>query len=108
MGEVWKAHDTRLDRVVAIKMLLRSRPGARSDYTGRERFRHEALALSRLSPEGIATVFDFESEGDYDLLVMEFVGGGTLESRLKDGPLPLEQVISLGAAAADALDHAHR
>ena len=108
MGEVWKAHDTRLDRVVAIKMLLRSTLGAPGDDTGRERFRQEALALSRLSHEGIATVFDFESDGDYDLLVMEFVAGGTLESRLKDGPLALEQVISLGGAAADALDHAHR
>ncbi len=49
---------------------------------GRERFRREALTLSRLSHPGIATVFDFDSEGDHEFLVMEFVPGGTLESRL--------------------------
>jgi eukaryotic-like serine/threonine-protein kinase len=107
MGEVWKAHDARLDRIVAIKMLLRGGPGSPGDEAGRERFRREALALSRLSHEGIATVFDFDSEGDQDFLVMEFVPGGTLESRLKDGPLPLGQIQTLGATAADALEHAH-
>jgi serine/threonine-protein kinase len=105
MGEVWKAHDPRLDRIVAIKMLLR---GALSDDAGRERFRREALALSRLSHDGIATVFDFDSEGDHDFLVMEFVPGGTLESLLREAPLPIAQIQSLGAAAADALEHAHR
>jgi len=104
MGEVWKAHDGRLDRIVAIKMLLRS---ALTNDAGRERFRREALTLSRLSHAGIATVFDFDSEGDHELLVMEFVPGGTLESRLRDGPLPVVQLQSLGAAVADALEYAH-
>lgn len=98
MGEVWKAHDGRLDRVVAVKMLLRS---ALSNDAGRERFRREALTLSRLSHAGIATVFDFDSEGDHELLVMEFVPGGTLESRLREGPLPLTQLQTLGAAVAE-------
>jgi serine/threonine-protein kinase len=53
-------------------------------------------------------VFDFDSEGDHDFLVMEFVPGGTLESRLREGPLPLVQIQSLGAEVADALEHAHR
>src|SRR6185436_19969202 len=97
MGEVWKAHDGRLDRIVAVKMLLRS---ALSNDAGHERFRREALTLSRLSHAGIATVFDFDSEGDHELLVMEFVPGGTLESRLREGPLPLVQLQSLGAAVA--------
>ena len=61
-----------------------------ADDTHHERFRREALTLSRLSHSGIATVFDFESAGDHDLLVMEFVPGGTLESRLREGPLPLD------------------
>jgi eukaryotic-like serine/threonine-protein kinase len=104
MGEVWKAHDGRLDRIVAVKRLLR---GALSNDAGRERFRREALTLSRLSHAGIATVFDFDSEGDHELLVMEFVPGGTLESRLREGPLPLVQLQSLGAAVADALEYAH-
>jgi serine/threonine protein kinase/tetratricopeptide (TPR) repeat protein len=108
MGEVWKAHDTRLDRVVAIKMLRRGGPSAPARDDGRERFRREALALSRLSHDGIATVFDFESEGDHDFLVMEFVPGGTLESRLREGPLAFAQIVPLGITAADALEHAHR
>jgi serine/threonine protein kinase/Flp pilus assembly protein TadD len=108
MGEVWKAHDGRLDRIVAVKMLLRGALGPLSNDAGRERFRREALTLSRLSHPGIATVFDFDSEGDHEFLVMEFVPGGTLESRLQEGPLPLEQIQSLGAAVADALEDAHR
>ena len=104
MGEVWKAHDGRLDRIVAVKRLLRS---TLSNDAGRERFRREALTLSRLSHAGIATVFDFDSEGDHQLLVMECVPGGTLESRLREGPLPLVQLQSLGAAVADALEYAH-
>ena len=107
MGEVWKAHDSKLDRIVAIKM-LRGGLGSPGNDAGRERFRREALTLSRLSHDGIATVFDFDSEGDQDFLVMEFVPGGTLESRLQEAPLPLAQVQSLGAAVADALEDAHR
>jgi eukaryotic-like serine/threonine-protein kinase len=105
MGEVWTARDARLDRIVAVKMLLR---GPVTNDAGRERFRREALTLSKLSHAGIATVFDFDSEGDHEFLVMEFVSGGTLESRLREGPLPLEQIQSLGAAIADALEYAHR
>ena len=107
MGEVWKAHDARLDRIVAVKMLLRGALGPLGHDSGHERFRREALTLSRLSHAGIATVFDFHSEGDQEFLVMEFVPGGTLESRLREGPLPLGQVESLGAAVADALEDAH-
>jgi eukaryotic-like serine/threonine-protein kinase len=105
MGEVWKAHDANLDRVVAIKMLLR---GSLSDATSRERFRHEARVLSRLSHPGVATVFDFDFQDGHDFLVMEYVSGGTLESRLSGGMLPLENVLQMGAALADALENAHR
>jgi len=105
MGEVWKAHDANLDRVVAIKMLLR---GAVGDATARERFRREARVLSRLSHPGIATVFDFDVQDGYDFLVMEYVPGGTLESRLATSLLPLETTLHLGAALADALENAHR
>ncbi len=105
MGEVWKAHDENLDRDVAIKFLLREA----TDYDGRnERFRREALALSRLSHPGVATVFDFDVYRDQEYLVMEYVAGGTLESRIADGPLPIDSVLSIGASLADAIDHAHR
>ena len=75
MGEVWKAHDANLDRIVAIKVLL---PGTVTDEAGRERFRQEALVLSRLSHPGIATVFDFDARDGLDFLVMEYVPAGTL------------------------------
>jgi serine/threonine protein kinase/tetratricopeptide (TPR) repeat protein len=105
MGEVWKAHDDKLDRDVAIKVLLREVLG---DTTRRERFRREALALSRISHPGVATIFDFDSHDGCDYLIMEYVAGGTLEARLAAGPLPVETVLILGAAIADAVDNAHR
>ena len=105
MGEVWKAHDGKLDRDVAIKMLL---SGTLVDKNSLERFRREALVLSRLSHPGVATIFDFDSHDGCDFLVMEYVAGGTLESRLESGPLPIASVLTLGTAIADALDYAHR
>jgi serine/threonine protein kinase len=105
MGQVWKAHDDNLERDVAIKLLL---PGTLAHPTLRERFRREALVLSRLSHPGVATIFDFDVQNGSDFLVMEYVQGGTLESRLTGGPLPLDEVLTIGAAIADALDYAHR
>jgi serine/threonine protein kinase/tetratricopeptide (TPR) repeat protein len=105
MGEVWKAHDDNLDRDVAIKMLLH---GTLGSTTSRERFRREALVLSRLSHPGVATIFDFDVRNGCEFLVMEYVAGGTLQSRLAAGPLPLDDVLRLGAAIAEALDNAHR
>ena len=105
MGEVWKAHDDNLDRDVAIKMLL---SGAIGGTRSRDRFRREALVLSRLSHPGVATIFDFDVQDGCEFLVMEYVSGGTLESRLAPGPLPIGDVLRLGASIADALDNAHR
>jgi serine/threonine-protein kinase len=105
MGEVWKAHDDNLDRDVAIKMLLH---GTLRDATSRERFRREALVLSRLSHPGVATIFDFDVRNGCEFLVMEYVGGGTLQSRLEAGPLAVDDVLRLGIAIAEALDNAHR
>ena len=105
MGEVWKAHDDNLDRDVAIKMLLR---GTLGHATRRERFRREALVLSRLSHPGVATIFDFDVQGGFDFLVMEYVAGGSLESRIQESPLSIDGILSMGASIADALDNAHR
>lgn len=105
MGEVWRAHDANLDREVAIKLLA---PGAVADATTTERFRREALALSRLSHPGVATIFDFDAQDGTAFLVMELVSGGSLETRLTDGPLPIEDVAQFGAAIADAIAEAHQ
>jgi serine/threonine protein kinase/tetratricopeptide (TPR) repeat protein len=104
MGEVWKAHDANLDRDVAIKLLVR---GVLDDAVSRKRFRREAHVLSRLSHPGVATIFDFDSLDGVDFLVMEYVSGGSLQARLAHGFLPLEELIRLGTAIADALHDAH-
>ena len=63
--------------------------------------------LSRLSHPGVATVFDFDTQDGTDFLVMEYVPGGTLDSRIATGPLPIDEHAHLGAAIADALENAH-
>ena len=105
MGEVWKAHDAHLDRDVAIKLLAH---GALEDETSRERFRREAHVLSRLAHPGVATIFDFDAQDGIDFLVMELVPGGSLQTRLESGPLPIDELIRVGAAIADALHDAHQ
>jgi len=104
MGVVYRAHDERLERDVALKVLS---PGLLSDEAARRRFRREALALSRLSHPGIATVFDFDTQEGVDFLVMEFVPGQTLAEKLTGGPLPEKEVATLGAQIASALEGAH-
>jgi len=105
MGEVYRAHDLHLDRDVAVKVILR---GSFADATARERFRREAHVLSRLSHPGVATIFDFDTQDDVDFLVMEYVPGGTLQSRLERGPLELAELTRVGAEIGDALEDAHR
>ena len=101
MGEVFKARDTRLDRSVAIKVL----PGEFAKNAQlRLRFEREAKAISQLNHPHICTLYDV---GD-DYLVMELLEGETLADRLARGPLPLADVLRLGAQIADALDRAHR
>ncbi|MEP7028366.1 MAG: serine/threonine-protein kinase, partial [Candidatus Eisenbacteria bacterium] len=105
MGEVYRARDQHLDRDVAVKVLL---PGALADPTTRERFRQEARVLSRLSHPGVATIFDFDTLDGVDFLVMEYVPGGSLATKLLDGPLSLDEVLRIGGEIGDALGDAHR
>jgi Tol biopolymer transport system component len=105
MGEVWRGKDTRLDRSVAVKIL----PAAvAEDEDRRERFSREARTVSSLNHPHICTLFDVGHEGDIHYLVMELLEGESLADRLARGPLPLDQVVRLGAQVADALDAAHR
>ena len=106
MGEVYRARDTRLDRIVAIKLLpseLVNAPGRRV-----ERFRHEARAIARISHSNICTLYDVGEDGPALFLVMEYVEGATLARRLEDGPLLLPVALRTAVQVADALDHAHR
>jgi eukaryotic-like serine/threonine-protein kinase len=104
MGVVYRARDTRLDRDVALKLLP---AGALSDEAARRRFRNEALALSKLSHPNIATVFDFDSQGGVDFLVMEYISGIILSEQLRAGALPEKNVVALAAQIAAALEEAH-
>lgn len=103
MGEVFRARDTRLGRLVAIKVLHTKLPGNRDL---RARFDREARAISSLSHPHICTLYDVGADGAY--LVMEMLEGEPLSERIARGPLPVSQVLRYGAQIADALDHAHR
>src|SRR5271170_4965146 len=105
MGEVYRARDTRLDRTVAIKILpphLSDKPEAR------ERFEREARAISSLSHPNICHLYDIGSQDGASYLVMEYLEGETLATRLSKGPLPLEQVLRYGIELAEGLEVAHR
>jgi len=104
MGEVYLAHDGKLDRDVALKVLP---AGALGDAAARRRFRQEAQALAKLSHPNIATVHDFDTQGDVDFLVMEYVEGVSLGHKVSAGPLPEREIGAIGAQMADALDEAH-
>ena len=105
MGEIYRARDTRLDRIVAIKILS----GHISERAGlKERFDREARTIASLNHPHICTLFDIGQQDGTDYLVMEYLEGETLAERLKKGPLPLDQVLQYAIEIADALDKAHR
>src|SRR3974390_122644 len=105
MGECYRARDTRLDRIVALKILPKELSG---DPVGKQRFEQEAKTISSLNHPHICVLHDIGHQDGVDFLVMECVEGETLAKRLEKGPLALEQVLKFGAQIADALDKAHR
>ncbi|MCK4373320.1 MAG: serine/threonine protein kinase, partial [candidate division Zixibacteria bacterium] len=105
MGEVYKARDTRLDRVVAIKVIP-SRSAMNADM--RARFEREAKTISSLNHPNICTLHDVGHQDGVDYLVMEFLEGETLEDRLKRGRLDTTEALDIGSQIARALDTAHR
>ena len=105
MGEVFKAHDTRLDRMVAIKVL----PAILADNAAlRSRFEREAKAISSLNHPNICTLHDIGREKGIDYLVMEYLEGQTLTDKLKTGPLGQVELLRYGIEISDALEHAHK
>jgi Kae1-associated kinase Bud32 len=105
MGEVYRARDTRLDRIVALKVIRASELPGRDRL---ERFKREARAISRLNHPHICALYDIGEQDGEAYLVMEYVAGETLADRLERGPLRIEEVLRYGAQIADALDTAHR
>ena len=105
MGEVYRARDTRLNRTVAIKVLPKHL-SERADL--RHRFEREARAIANLNHPQICALYDIGREDGIDFLVMEYLEGQTLAKRLKQGPVPTEQLLRTAIEIATALDQAHR
>ena len=105
MGEVYKARDTRLDRTVAIKVLP---PEFSADPDRRARFEREAKAIAGLNHPHICVLHDVGNHDGSLFLVMEHLAGHTLAERLRKGPLPLEQALTIATEIADALAAAHK
>lgn len=105
MGEIYRATDELLGRVVAVKVLA---DRYAEDVGVRERFTREALAAARLSGRpNVVTIFDVgESEGR-PFIVMEYLGGGSLEDRIRGGRVQTGQALDWLEQAAVALDAAH-
>jgi len=109
MGVVYKARDPILDRVVAIKRILVKCGEGREAAEFRERFFREARAAARLSHPGIVAVFDVAEHEGSPFLVMEYIAGRTLLSRLRNGErMGLDRACDVGIQLAEALDYAHR
>ena len=104
MGEVYKARDTRLERMVAIKVL----PDRLSSPETRQRFEREAKTISQLSHPHICALYDVGREGQTEYLVMELLEGETLASLLARGRLAPERAMKIAIEIATALDRAHK
>ena len=105
MGEVYRARDPRLRREVALKVLA---PGLVDSESGRNRFEREARTIAGLQHPHICMLLDVGTEGPTQYLVMEYLHGETLESRLRAGALSIEVALRIALAITRAVDTAHR
>ena len=105
MGQIFKAHDSRLGRAVALKVLS---PDLVPDPASRARFDREARTIASLNHPHICTIFDVGHSGRFEYLVMEYLEGETLTEILARGPLPVDVTRRYAAEMIDALDTAHR
>ena len=104
MGEVYRAHDTTLDRDVAIKVL----PDAFAiDPERLARFEREAKVLASLNHPNIAAIYGLETSEETRALVLELVEGPTLQDRIAQGPIPLDEALPIARQIAEALEAAH-
>jgi tetratricopeptide (TPR) repeat protein len=104
MGEVYRARDVRLDRIVAVKVLSAA---LKTDEEFRNRFEREARAVAALTHPHICTLFDVGRDEGVDYLVMEYLDGQTLADLLASRPLPIEEWLRLAIQVATALEAAH-
>lgn len=104
MGIVFRAHDLRLQRDVALKILNAK---TLNDPSGRRHFRREALVLSKLNHPNVESVYEFPDDESVDYIVMEFVPGTSLDDRLQSGPIPEGEALILAIQLARGLAAAH-
>jgi eukaryotic-like serine/threonine-protein kinase len=104
MGVVYRAHDERLDRDVALKVLS---PELSGDQEFLARFRREARLLSKLNHPNVATVHDFDAEGGISFIVMELVQGKSLTEKIRKGPLGEGELVRVAIQLLDGLCAAH-
>ena len=104
MGEVYRARDTRLDRIVALKVMPVHLAG---DPALRERFVREARSISHLNHPNICTLHDVGCDNGVDYLVMEYLEGETLADLIARGPVPLKMALEIALQIGAALERAH-
>ena len=102
MGVVYRAHDTKLIRPLALKVLHGT-----ADGDAARQLLHEARSASALNHPHICTIYEVGEENGLSFIAMEYVEGSTLSSRIENGALPVHDVVQVGIDIADALDHAH-
>src|SRR5713226_4503466 len=104
MGEVYRAHDTKLGRDVALKILPDT---FATDPERRARFQREAQVLASLNHPHIGAIYGFEESNGIRALVLELVDGPTLADRIAQGAIPLDEALPIGRQIAEALEAAH-
>jgi eukaryotic-like serine/threonine-protein kinase len=104
MGEVWLAHDTVLDRRVAVKFLPEA---ARTDPRARERFLHEAKAAAALDHPFICKIYETGEDAGRAFIVMEYVEGKNLGEAMAEHPVPVKDALKIVCEVAEALEVAH-
>ena len=104
MGIVYKAKDTKLDRLVALKFLPPHLLGSEEEKT---RFVHEAKAAAALNHNNICTIHEIDEFHGQTFIAMEYIEGQSLKEKIEHGPLKIEEVISIAAQIAEGLNKAH-
>jgi serine/threonine protein kinase len=106
MGVVYKAHDPVLDRTVALKTIVLDED-ARQRQEFHSRFFQEAKAAARLNHPALITIYDFGEEGSLAYMAMELLDGSELSERMAQGPIPLQEAVSIAEQVAEGLAFAH-